>query len=198
MAKVAERPQVADNGKIPEVPQQLPLECRPLLANWFMPVSAAPLSDAFESAPEAVRGGLLLHHPKSLAGRGPIVGEAQQVEGVGPGACIAVVVGRCRVPPVRSSEINQPGLLGVKRQAILRQPLRQHVENSPRVALLLEDDDHVISITNKGRMAGKSGHDLPHEPLIKHLMQVDVRQDWGNYSLNAKDNFIFERALRYR
>jgi hypothetical protein len=29
-------------------------------------------------------------------------------------------------------------------------------------------------------------------------MQVDVRQQGREYSLNAKDNFIFERALRYR
>jgi hypothetical protein len=52
MAKVAERPQVADEGKIPEVPQQLPLECCPLLTNRFMPVLAAPLRDALERAPK--------------------------------------------------------------------------------------------------------------------------------------------------
>jgi hypothetical protein len=40
VAKVAERSQVADDGKIPEVPRQLALECCPLLANWFMPLSA--------------------------------------------------------------------------------------------------------------------------------------------------------------
>jgi hypothetical protein len=39
---------------------------------------------------------------------------------------------------------------------------------------------------------------LPRKPLIKHLVQVDVREDWGDYSLNPKDNFIFERTLRYR
>ncbi len=77
MAKVAEGPQVADNGKILEVPKQLPLECCPLLANWFMPVLATPLRDALESTPKPVCGSLLLHHPISLAGHGPIVGEAQ-------------------------------------------------------------------------------------------------------------------------
>src|SRR5580704_17226269 len=110
MTKVAERSQVADNGKIPEVPQQLPLECRPLLANWFMPVLPAPFRDELESSPKTACGSLLLHHPESLAGHGPIVGEAQQVEGVGPGARIVVVVGRHRTPPDRSPEINQSGL----------------------------------------------------------------------------------------
>jgi hypothetical protein len=63
---------------------------------------------------------------------------------------------------------------------------------------VLEDEDKVISITNESCPAGKSRHDLPREPLIKHLVQVDVRQDWGDYSPNIKDNFAFERFLRYR
>jgi hypothetical protein len=41
MARVAERSQVARNGKIPEVPQQLAPECCPLLTNWFMPSRSA-------------------------------------------------------------------------------------------------------------------------------------------------------------
>src|SRR3984893_18151445 len=132
-------------------------------------------------SPKAVCRGLLLHHPISFAGHGPVMSEAQQVEGVGPGARIAAV-GRHRNPPVRSPEINQPGLLRVKRQAVLRQPLRQHVEDSSLVQFVLEDDNNIICITNENRAAGKSLHDLPCKPFIKHLMQVDVRQDWGNYT----------------
>ena len=121
MAKVAQRLGVSGYAEIPKVPQQLPPECHPLLANWFMPVLATPIRNVFESAPKAVCGGLLLHHPKSLAGPGPIVGEAQQVEGVGPRARIAVVVvGRLQNPPARPPEINQLGLLWVKHQIILR------------------------------------------------------------------------------
>src|SRR5215831_17908073 len=105
MAKVAECSQVADKGEVPEVPQQLAPECCPLLANWFMPILLTPFRDALESAPKAVGGGLLLHHPKSLAGHGPVVSEAQQVEGAGPGAQVAVVKRR-RNPPVRPSEVN--------------------------------------------------------------------------------------------
>src|SRR2546430_15391555 len=100
-----------------------------------MPVSAAPVRDALESAPKAVCRGLLLHHPVSLARHGPVVSKAQSV---GPRAGIAI---RRRNPPVRPPEINQPGLLRVKRQAVLRQPLRQYVENSPRVPFLFKDDD---------------------------------------------------------
>ena len=38
---------------------------------------SAPLRDAPESAPEAVSSGLLLYHPVSLTGLGPVMGEAQ-------------------------------------------------------------------------------------------------------------------------
>src|ERR1700747_3631521 len=182
MAKVAERSQVARNGKIPEVPQELAPECCPLVANWFMPIYLTPFRDALESAPKAIRGGLLFHHPKSLAGHGPVVSEAEQVEGIGPGAGIIVVIGRHQNSPVRSAEINQPGLLRVNRQAVFRQPPRQYVEDSPRVAFMLEDDDSIISVANESRTTGKSRRDLLRKPLIKHLVQVDVRQDWGNYS----------------
>jgi len=94
MAKVAERSQVADDGEVPQMPQQLASECHPLLTHWFMPVLLTPLRDALERAPEAVCGGLLLHHPESLAGYRPVMSEAQQVEGVGPGARISVILGQ--------------------------------------------------------------------------------------------------------
>ena len=113
------------------------------------------LRDALESAPKAVGGGLLLHHPVSLAGHGPVMSEAEQVEGARPGTCLTVCIER-RSSPVRPSEINQPGLLRVKRQTILRQALRQYVEDSPRVPFVLKDDDNVISITNESRTTGKS------------------------------------------
>jgi hypothetical protein len=71
--EIAERSQVADDGEVPEVPQQHARGCCPLLRNWFMPVLPAPFRDALESPPKAVRSSLLLHHPKSLAGDGPVM-----------------------------------------------------------------------------------------------------------------------------
>lgn len=132
--KVAERSEISGDTEIDKVPRQ-PLECRPLLANRPVPILPTPIRDALESAPKAVRRRLLLHHPVPLAGPDPAVGEAQQVEGAGPGPPID--------PLVRSPEIDQPGLFRVKRQTIFRQPLWQHVDDPPRVLLPLEDDDLV-------------------------------------------------------
>jgi hypothetical protein len=35
-------------------------------------------------------------------------------------------------------------------------------------------------------------------PNIEHVMQVEVREQRRNDGLNAKDNFQFDRAVRYR
>ncbi len=69
----------------------------------------------------------------------------------------------------------------MKRQAVIRQPLRQHAEDSPCIPFFLEDDDQIICIADENCTTGKSRYDLPCEPLIKHLVQLDVRQDWGDY-----------------
>jgi len=52
--EAVERPVVAGNTEIPVVPQQLPLECDPLLAYRRVPITLAPIGDAAECAPETV------------------------------------------------------------------------------------------------------------------------------------------------
>ena len=34
-------------------------------------------------------------------------------------------------------------------------------------------------------------------PLIEYVVQVDVRKQWADDSPNAKDNFEFERRVRF-
>ncbi len=76
VTEVAERPEVSGDAEMLNVPEQLPPQCCPLLANWFIPMLPTPVSDALERAAKAIRSGLLLHHPKFLAGVGPVVSEA--------------------------------------------------------------------------------------------------------------------------
>jgi hypothetical protein len=35
-------------------------------------------------------------------------------------------------------------------------------------------------------------------PLVEHIVQVHVTEQRRNDSLNAKDNFAFERRVKYR
>ena len=99
-------------------------------------------------------------------------------------------------------------------QAVLLQPLRQHPKHPPRVVLVLEHQHRVIGVTDlKGDagavllqpfastpqlavltdLKGPSSQPRLHfvfEPLVQHLMQIDVTQrriwepyDYGNLSL---------------
>ena len=72
-------------------------------------------------------------------------------------------------------------------QAVLLQPLRQHPKHPPRVVLVLEHQHRVIGVTD---LKGPSSQPRLHfvfEPLVQHLMQIDVTQrriwepyDYGN------------------
>src|SRR6516162_3078758 len=65
---------------------------------------------------------------------------------------------------------------------------------------MLEDDDKVIREADESCTARESRHYQTCEPLIKHLVQVDVRQDWGNYptlrraSLRVLNRPVFHHA----
>ena len=72
-------------------------------------------------------------------------------------------------------------------QAVLLQPLRQHLKHPPRVVLVLEHQHRVIGVTDLKRPSTQPRFDLVLEPLVQHLMQIDVAQrriwepyDYGN------------------
>jgi len=67
----------------------------------------------------------------------------------------------------------------VQAQAVLRESLRQHLLDPPRVVLVLEADDEVICVADEERLAAHARQDIPHPPPVEHFMQVDVRQQWG-------------------
>jgi phytoene dehydrogenase-like protein len=75
----------------------------------------------------------------ALARAGLPVLVCERRENWGGGACSAAIT----LPGFT----HQPGLLRVKRQSVLHQPLRQHVENAPRVPFVLEDDDNATAGT---------------------------------------------------
>jgi hypothetical protein len=84
-----------------------------------------------------------------------------------------------RVRDNSASAVETP--IELQTYARIRHPLWQHIKHSPCVSFMLEDDDEIICEADESCTAGKPRHDLPCKPLIKHLAQIDVREDWGNY-----------------
>ena len=61
---------------------------------------------------------------------------------------------------------------------------------------MLEDDDKIIRKADESCTASKSRHYLLYKPLVKHLMQVDIRQDWGSYpALRRAGLRVFNRPV---
>jgi hypothetical protein len=154
MAKIAEHSQLADKGEVPEVAQQPVPECYPLFAHLLMPVlrhhSAVRLRVRRKWS-----AAVFCYHPKSLVGYGPVVGGARQVEGLGPGARIAVIV--------RATSNTSGSVLGSKSAGSSPDEASGRISLTvlaklQRIAghhLQTRTEDQVISKTNENSAAGE-------------------------------------------
>src|SRR5207247_7706639 len=76
----------------------------------------------------------------------------------------------------RAAERQQPRLLGVERQNIPRKSLRKHCQDPLRVLAVLKAENEVIGVPNFGSHAAQARLYLVLEPLVEHVMQVNVGQ----------------------
>lgn len=91
-------------------------------------------------------------------------------------------------------EVYEAGLGRMKLKPIPTEPLIQHIQQS----LVLEGDHRVISVSHRLAPPLEPQSHHPLEPFIQHIVQVDVRKQWRDRSLNAKDNFaVEERSWNY-
>jgi hypothetical protein len=76
----------------------------------------------------------------------------------------------------RASERQQPRLLGMKRQAILRESLVKDLQDPLRILAVLKAENEVISVPDFGGLPAQARFHLVLKPLIEHVMQVDIGQ----------------------
>src|SRR5207302_10825627 len=105
------------------------------VGKWQVHAPSQLLADCLQLRPHAVRPGLPLDQEATLARFAADEGEAEEVEGFRLAEPSPFAVLR-RKP----SELDPPGLLRVKRQRKLRQPLVQCVQEALGVTLVLEAD----------------------------------------------------------
>src|SRR5262249_60078310 len=106
----------------------------------------------------------------TCAGPPPVQREPQKVEG-----------GRTFPPGLplllRLEKGQQAGLVRVEGQPIALQPLTQHFPNPLRVLAPFEADDKVIRIADQTSTPTQARLDLPLEPAVEYVMQVEVAQE---------------------
>src|SRR5712691_9595621 len=141
----------------------------PLDRDRLMHAPPQLLLDLLELGPHAVAPGVPFDLELVPACLAADEGEAQEVEGLRLAEPTPLAVFRRK-----ASELDQPGLLGVKRQRKLFQSLAQRVQKAPGVALVLEADNEVVGIAHDDHVAGGLVPSPVVGPQVEHIVQVDV------------------------
>jgi hypothetical protein len=118
-----------------------------------------------------------------------VVGKAQKRERLW---ALALHAG---LPLRKSTKLNQLGLARLQRKREFIESLAQNRLNSFSVFPKLEADYKVIDIPHQISLASQSRFDLPFEPEVQNLMQIQITQQHTDHSTYAKGNFQFERVV---
>src|SRR5271166_5572634 len=138
-----------------------------------MPVAPTPLRYRLQPPAESTWRCLALHHRLPSQGPGPEMREPQQVECPGwfPLSC-----GRLLWSAIWPLERHQPRLVGVDRQSILGKSLGKDRQDPTGVLVMGESHDEVIRVANQERFPLEPWLHFTREPLVKHVMQEQIRK----------------------
>src|SRR5579884_3739900 len=95
----------------------------------------------------------------------------------------------CRLPPARflgfgqglPPKLHQPSLVRMQRQSVFLEPLLQHIEYFLGVLPILKAENEVIGKTDLIGFASQPRLHLGLEPLIEHLMKIDVGEQGADH-----------------
>src|SRR5580704_3508363 len=130
---------------------------------------AQRLLDLLQLCPPAVAPGLTLDLELALAGFTADEGEAEEVEGLRLAEPALLAIDRRK-----AAELDQAGLVRMKLQRELFQPLAHRAEEAPSVTLVLETDDEVVGIAHDDHVARGLAPSPAFGPQIEGIVQVDV------------------------
>ena len=145
------------------------IERRGLMLDRVVPMVLAPLRHRPHTASKAFAHGPDVNRKPPPPAARTHVRETEKVEGR---RLPRVGTARTR----RAAERQEPRLLGVERQTLLRESLGKHVQDPLRVLAMLKAENEVIGVPNFGSHAAQARLHLVLEPLVEHIMQVNVGQ----------------------
>lgn len=137
-------------------------------------VLTTPCRYPFERPVQAVARRLTFDNPVLLLGASPVVREAQEVERFR--RATRLVLSLTRAVVAWAQETYESSLGGVNRQSVLREPLRQRLEDAPSVLPRSERQDEVVGVPEKECFSFKNRLHHRLEPGVEHFVEVDIRQ----------------------
>src|SRR5438132_7322274 len=78
-------------------------------------------------------------------------------------------------------KLHQPSLVWMQRQSVLRKSLCQHIEHFLGVLPVLKAENEIVGKTDLVGFASQPGLHHGLEPLVEHVMKIDVCEQGANY-----------------
>src|SRR5204863_7996760 len=98
----------------------------------------------------------------------------------------------------KRTEFQQSRFLGMQFQVELSHAFRKFRPELIGIRFAVKAHHDVIRESHHDHIAMRALLTPCLDPQIEYVMKIDVRQERRCYSSNAKDNFSFDRVLRYR
>src|SRR5262249_36266458 len=76
----------------------------------------------------------------------------------------------------RSAKLDEPGLLGMEREPLFGESLSQYFHHSFRILLVLKAQKEIVGETHEVRFASQARLHILLEPLIQHVVKIEVGQ----------------------
>jgi len=158
-----------------------------LFSDRLVPAPSHLLPHLHELCSHAVAPALALQQEAPSTGFTTDEGKAQKLEGLRFTELTSSALLR--------SETAELDLLRMKRQRKPPQPFTHRVQEAPGIALMLATNDKIVGIPHDDHVTRGFTPSPALGPEVEGVVQVDVGQEWRDGSLNAKDNFRFERTI---
>ena len=83
----------------------------------------------------------------------------------------------------------------MEREPVSTETLAQHIKQPLAAVAVFESDDKIIGESHQLAVAAQARPRLILEPLVQHMVQENVGENWRDDAPNAKGNFRFEREI---
>src|ERR1700730_11670068 len=185
VSKRAQRRAVGRYGVVSEISGNDLREPFPGFRNWPVHSMSQCLLDFPERRAHAVAARLPPDPEVTPLGFIENEHEAQELEGFRFGTSAPLAVLRRK-----ATELNQAGLLRMKRQRELPQPVAHRVPEAASVVLMLEAHDCVIGVSDHDHVARGLAPSPAFGPEIEDVMKINVREQWRNHRTLPRPLFL--------
>jgi len=168
-AEDGETADVGGYGVVREVPSQHVREPSSLHGDRQVLSDTDFVFDSLQLGTLSFGDGMTHEDKTSLLAQAAYVGEPKELEGLGLTLSVAFpFLDR------EASETDEPGLVGMKLEFELFQPLSQMRQEPFRVLLVLEADNKIVGITHHDDFSAAGLFSFPLHPQVQHIVQLHV------------------------